>query len=593
MASSTVEILVDAYQFARHNQYIADLAPLQLYASALVFAPDLSLIKTLFKSCMPSWLSSRPRIEGTWRSDVLKFEGHTSYIMAIAFSPDDKLLGTCSRDGTARVWDTTDAGCSLTVSHDKHGYYSGAIAFSLDNSKVAVAYIRWKPFGEDAPINVVVTIYAKTGMPLRTMQCPGLLLGHGSWLALAFADDEHHAAIVLAVAGIDYVQVWRPVNDSNILIRAWTSHFPNQGKYKIAVALSQDASLLCCSGILGENDCRELSIGVLDPKTGAVTSKHGLHGRDMLLGDLKFSGRTLVYQTTQGRPDRGRLKGFDLGNPGASTHLLEYHGTWGAFSLANAKDRVAFSTFLNFTAYMETIPESSSVGRRIKRLDRRTVAVAPRGNLVADCFDGCLTVLDTRGLVTQTIMANCEGLRCLAISPDCRYIALGHDEGATVWNIETGQHSQYNGIRYQFELAFSDDNKMLACVAVSGIIVWDLESQRMLSRTAVRHAWRHRRLEFSADGKDLLTSRGRFHIATATLTKRPESTTSSVFGKEVGLSGESRNFEWVQFDGEDLLWIPDEYRPSDEERRAARGNTVALAKEDGRATVLTFDPSML
>lgn len=64
-APSTVEALADAYQFARHNQYIADLAPLQLYASALVFAPNLSLIKTLFKSCMPSWLSSRPRIEGT------------------------------------------------------------------------------------------------------------------------------------------------------------------------------------------------------------------------------------------------------------------------------------------------------------------------------------------------------------------------------------------------------------------------------------------------------------------------------------------------------------------------------------------------
>jgi WD40 repeat protein len=247
--------------------------------------------------------------------------------------------------------------------------------------------------------------------------------------------------------------------------------------------------------------------------------------------------------------------------------------------------------------YVETIPESNSVGRQIKWLNRRTVAVAPRGNLVADWNDGCLTVLDTKGLVTQTIMANFEGVRCLAISPDCRYIALGHDEGATVWNIETGQHSQYNGIKYQVELAFSDDNKMLACVTVSDISVWDLESQRMLSSTAVRDGpqsrRRRRRLEFSADGQDLLTRGDRFHIATATLTKRPESTTSSVFGKEVDLSGKPWNFEWVQFDGEDLLWIPDEYRPSDEERRAARGNTVALAQEDGSAMVLAFDLSML
>jgi WD40 repeat protein len=143
-----VETLADAYQFARHNQYIADLAPLQLYASALVFAPDISIIKSRFESCMPPWLLNPPRIETSWRGDVLKLEGHTSNIMAITFSPDDKLLGTCSLDGTARVWDTTDASCSLTVSYDRTEYCAVAIAFSLDNSKVAVAYV---PLGGGCP----------------------------------------------------------------------------------------------------------------------------------------------------------------------------------------------------------------------------------------------------------------------------------------------------------------------------------------------------------------------------------------------------------------------------------------------------------
>ena len=47
---------------------------------------------------------------------MLKLEGHTSFTRAIAFSPDGKLLGTCSEDGTVRVWDTTDATCLLTAS---------------------------------------------------------------------------------------------------------------------------------------------------------------------------------------------------------------------------------------------------------------------------------------------------------------------------------------------------------------------------------------------------------------------------------------------------------------------------------------------
>jgi hypothetical protein len=421
------------------------------------------------------------------------------------------------------------------------------------------------------------------------MQCPGLLLGHRSYQALAFADDD---AIFLAVAGIGYVQVWRSVNNSYILIRAWTSHFPNQEGRRNYVGLSQDASLICCSGILDESG--ESSVSVLDSKTGAVI---GRHGRDETVGGMSFSGSILVCQIGQEghAPGNRSLRGFHVGAPDASIHLLENHGYWRKFSLANAKDRVAFSPIGKFTVHVEKIPESKSVGRRMQGSHTRHMTVAPRGDLVAYWNDGCLTVLNTEGLVTQTIMANFERVRRLAISPDCRYIALGHDEGATVWNIETGQHSQYNGIKDQIELAFSDDNKMLACLAVSDISVWDLESQRMLSSTAVRNGllWLQRPLEFSADGQDLLTRYDRFHIATATLTKRPESTTSSVFGKEVDLSGKPWNFEWIQFDGENLLWIPDEYRPSDEARRAAQGNTVALAQEDvvGALTfVLTWIP---
>jgi WD40 repeat protein len=111
----TIKALADAYQFVRDNQSMADLAPLRLYSSALAFAPDISITKTSFKPCMPSWLLNPPKIGGSWRSDVLKLEGHTDVITAIAFSPDGKLLGTCSEDGTARVWDTNDASCLLTT----------------------------------------------------------------------------------------------------------------------------------------------------------------------------------------------------------------------------------------------------------------------------------------------------------------------------------------------------------------------------------------------------------------------------------------------------------------------------------------------
>ena len=139
--SGTREILADAHEFACHNQYIANFAPLQLYASALVFDPDLSIVKTLFKPCMPYWLLDPPRIEESRRSDTLVLRGYRSPLEAIAFSHDDKLLGTCALDGTVSIWDTTDANCLLAVCHDEHDYYPNAIAFSSDNSKIAVAWL--------------------------------------------------------------------------------------------------------------------------------------------------------------------------------------------------------------------------------------------------------------------------------------------------------------------------------------------------------------------------------------------------------------------------------------------------------------------
>jgi WD40 repeat protein len=598
-ASSTVETLADAYQFARHNQFIADLAPLQLYASALVFAPDLSIIKNLFKPCMPLWLLSPPKVEGSWHGDKLKFEGHTSYIMAIAFSPDDKLLGTCSEDGTARIWDTTDASCSLTVSHDERNYLPDAIAFSSDSSKVAVAYMHSK---KDAPFNFVVTIYrTKTGTLLRTTRCSGLL-SYKLRLAVAFEEDDHdHEAIVAVVGDMDQVQVWRSVNDSNILLRSWTSRFPKQNKTPIYVGISRGASLICCSGSLDKSG--ESSIRVLDYKSRAVISECK---RNKAFSSMSFSGSTLVCQMEQEGDAPGgdsclSLKDFDVETPGPFTRLVEYQGYWWRFSLANGKDRVAFSPISSYTVHVEKIPESETVGRRTQGLFRRQVAVAPRGDLVADWSNGFLTVLDIKGLVTQTFMPNVDNgdVRfqiplCLTISPDCQYIAVGFIEGVAVWNIKNGQLLQYYHIKCdRHSLAFSNDND-LAYADDQEISSWDLESseRKLVWKIpwAINENWLPwHRLAYSADGQFLLTRRIRFHIPTETWTMLPESTKSSMFGKGVDLS---MSPEWAQFDGEDLLWIPGEHR-ADDERSDARENTAALGQEDGSLMILTFDPLQL
>jgi hypothetical protein len=196
-------------------------------------------------------------------------------------------------------------------------------------------------------------------------------------------------------------------------------------------------------------------------------------------------------------------------------------------------------------------------------------------------------VLDTQGLVTKEIMLHVDGESSTTISSDCQHIALRHEKGTTVWYIESGELSQYNEIGDSRVVAVSNNGGLVATrKGFDFLRVWDLDSERLLLETDLPSS---RHFEFSADGKDLITDHGRLHIATSTWTTSG-STSPSSFGKDVGFPDFLGRPEWVQFDDEDLLWIPDEYR-ADHSSYDARGGTVALGQNDGSVLIMEIsDP---
>ncbi|KAK6338420.1 hypothetical protein TWF730_002482 [Orbilia blumenaviensis] len=69
VASGGTEVnafIKDAQRFVLANRSIGDMAPLQLYSSALIFSPHNSIIRKTFESEIPGWIQILPKVDDEW-----------------------------------------------------------------------------------------------------------------------------------------------------------------------------------------------------------------------------------------------------------------------------------------------------------------------------------------------------------------------------------------------------------------------------------------------------------------------------------------------------------------------------------------------
>ncbi|KAJ5225761.1 hypothetical protein N7468_006986 [Penicillium chermesinum] len=314
--------LSDARRYTYKFVNIVDMAPLQLYSSGLVFAPQRSLIRTDFARELPDWLSRGPRVQENWSPELQTLEGHSDVVWSVAFSRDGQILASGSSDETIKLWDPATGTLKRTL--EGHSDMVWSVAFSQNDQILASG-------SADETIKLWDPI---TGILKHTLE------GHseGVW-SVAFSPDGQ----ILASSSYDKtIKLWDPITGTlkhtlrgpfqrGVSIKLWD---PVTGILKHtleghsedvwSVAFSPDGQILAS----GSDD---ETIKLWDPITG--TLKHTLESHSKGVLSLTFS------QDTQILASGSRDRTIKLWDPvtGTLKHTLEGHSDM-VWSVAFSRD---------------------------------------------------------------------------------------------------------------------------------------------------------------------------------------------------------------------------------------------------------------
>ncbi|KAM0699270.1 hypothetical protein Q7P36_001317 [Cladosporium allicinum] len=594
-SANLMDFLEDARLFARENQYIVDLAPLQLYACGLVFAPNRSQVRSCFQSHMPQWVVLQPEVAQTWNDDLLELEGHTQHVTALSFSRDDKYLATASGDNTLRIWDAVTGNCVSAFlglpPQDRFVYpVPAAVAFTSNSDQLAVAN-RWET--KKSSQLLVAMHKFETGIITRKLDIiefgrrrTGMLRGFDGRVEICLAFGPEKNTITVGTLHRGMLEVWRINLHSNIHQQIWCKDNAELAFNKTALgfAISSDASFLSC-GLHGQGfTFWDLESG--DPMSDFLLKE----GRGKAIA---FRGLDLLYIANDHVHEGVNLRSLDI-STGHVTQVAQlpilYDDLPGVPAITSAGHKFAYA-WSNFgRVRVRTLSHVSGKENTTHALPSLLdVKITPSGERLLYRFLDRLEMRDLRGHIVfkSTTVVLDQYSAHVTVSSDDNVIAAQMPDETLVWFVGSGKFLRLP----QFELsgtppAFSLDAKLLAIPSPGGIVVWDLElHQEVHSLKTPRFVG----MLFSGDKRYLWAATQRFDLSTGECCYDYEDVPEMHRRRTQQVSLKD---DWICWNSDPFMWLPGQYRPTEtwSTLSIARG-TISIRQKDNSMTVLKFtDP---
>ncbi|KAF1820840.1 WD40 repeat-like protein [Dissoconium aciculare CBS 342.82] len=438
--------LRDARQFLIHSRYIIDLAPLQVYHSAIVFTPIQSIVrKTFHRETYATW-AVLPEVRSQWSANFYKLEGHIDQIVAIAFSPDGQFLVSGSDDRSIRQWDSQTG--EFVQKMEGHKDSVDAVAFSSDGHMIASA-------SRDRSVRLWSTYTGELVLELK---------GHDSAInAVAFSPDGRS----IASASGCMVLLWKTHSSTG----AQTPQTREHESKVIAIAFSPDGRTLASvtqGNILSLHRTHEQTTKsvqrALGKPEGQITAK-ATFTPDMKLVALCYC----------------RVQIFDVQT---GDHILDLGGN-GAFI-----DAVAFSLH---PRYMIATTSNSLVqlwdgrsGELLRRFQEQdlicSIAFSPDGSVLATGSWGQTVRLWDCHLdeAEHNLAGHDESIEAVTVSRDERFVATAScDQTVKIWDMATRRpvHELRGHTDGVSAVAFSSDSTVLASASEDWTVrIWDTDT---------------------------------------------------------------------------------------------------------------------
>lgn len=363
---------------------------------ALTFSPDEKLLATGSWDCtVKLWDLQSNTLMAT-------LEGHTDYVQSVAFSPDGRQLVSGSDDQTLRIWDVASGACLRTIhAHTDNTY---GVAWSPDGSWIVSC-------GFDCMLRIWD---AFTGVCLKT------LTGHTQAMTkVAISPDGQR----LASGSFDHtVRIWDVA--SGECLQVFTGH----SSTVTAIAWSPDGRTVASSSFDGT--IRLWSVQ-------HTTSERVLIGHGATVYSVAFTANGAMLLS--GSDDQS-FRVWDVTH-GWCVRVFRVYGLF-FFSVVWSQDgRYLLSANSDATLTVWNVVDGSvRFTLRGHTYSVYTAAWSPDGRwLASGGFDKSIYIWDvTTGDCVRVIQAHSDLIYRLVWSPDGQWLAsTGRDQTVRVWSVTT------------------------------------------------------------------------------------------------------------------------------------------------------------